>query len=112
MKPKRRYKIVVYVPEADARMLREAMGNAGAGKIGNYSHCTFTTKGTSRFKPLEGADPTLGQVGKLQEVAEERIETVCEADKLHAVLEAIKQVHPYEEPAADVYPIEVIEQMR
>ena len=111
MEPKHRYKIVVFVPEADAETLRDAMGNAGAGKIGNYSHCTFTMKGTGRFKPLEGANPTLGQVGKLEEVAEERIETVCDADKLHAVLEAIKEVHPYEEPAADVYPIEVIEQM-
>ena len=112
MKPKHRYKIVVYVPEAAAETLREAIGNAGAGKIGNYSHCTFTMKGTARFKPLESADPTRGHVGKLEEVAEERIETVCEADKLQAVLEAIKHVHPYEEPAADVYPIEVIEQMR
>lgn len=104
-----RYKIVVYVPESDADKLREAMGNAGAGKIGNYSHCTFTIKGTGRFKPLEGANPTIGEVGKLEEVAEERIETVCEGEKLSAVLKAIKDVHPYEEPATDVYPIEIFE---
>lgn len=109
MESKRRYKIVVYVPEADAEKLREAIGNAGAGIIGNYSHCTFTIKGTGRFKPLEGANPTIGEVGKLEEVAEDRIETVCEADKLDAVLKAIQETHPYEEPATDVYPIEVIE---
>lgn len=108
MDSKKRYKIVVYVPESHADKLREAMGSAGAGKIGNYSHCTFSIKGTGRFNPLEGANPTIGEIGKLEEVAEERIETVCEGDKLPDVLKAIKDVHPYEEPATDVYPIEVI----
>lgn len=106
---KKRYKIVVYVPESHADMLREAMANAGAGKIGNYSHCTFTTKGTGRFKPLDGANPTIGEIGKLEEVAEDRIETVCEEDKLSDVLKAIKDVHPYEEAATDVYQIESFE---
>jgi hypothetical protein len=105
----KRYKIVVYVPEKDADKLREAMGNAGAGIIGNYSHCTFTIKGTGRFKPTEGANPTIGEIGKLEEVSEDRIETVCEESKLGAILKAIKENHPYEEPATDVYPIEVIE---
>ena len=73
----KRYKLVVYVPESQADALREAIGNAGAGKIGNYSHCTFTLKGTGRFKPEEGANPTIGEVGKLEEVLEDRIETVC-----------------------------------
>lgn len=104
----KRYKIVIYVPESDSEKLREAVGNAGAGKIGNYSHCTFTIKGTGRFKPLPGANPTIGEVGKVEEVLEDRIETVCEGDKLEAVLKAIRDVHPYEEPATDVYPIEVI----
>lgn len=84
-----------------------AMGEAGAGKIGNYTHCTFTLKGTGRFKPEEGSDPTIGEIGKLEEVTEERIETVCEGDKLDAVLAAIRKTHPYEEPATDVYPIEL-----
>lgn len=107
--PMKRYKIVLYVPESHANQLREAIGNAGAGKIGNYSHCTFTIKGIGRFKPEEDANPTIGTVGKLEEVNEDRIETICEEDKLQAVLKAIKDVHPYEEPATDVYPIEVIE---
>jgi hypothetical protein len=109
MDSRKRYKIVVYVPESHAEKLRGAMGVAGAGKIGNYSHCTFTIKGTGRFKPLEGANPTIGEVGKLEEVAEDRIETVCEEDKLKNVLKAIKDAHPYEEPATDVYQIEVFE---
>jgi hypothetical protein len=104
----KRYKIVVYVPESHADKLREAMGNAGAGKIGNYSNCTFTIKGTGRFKPEEGSNPTIGEIGKLEEVSEDRIETVCSGDKLQAVLGAIKEAHPYEEPATDVYQIELI----
>lgn len=104
----KRYKLVVYVPETHSEKLREAMGNAGAGVIGNYTHCTFTIKGTGRFKPGVGANPTIGEVGKLEEVEEERIETVCEGDKLDAVLKAICDVHPYEEPATDVYPIEIV----
>lgn len=109
MNPKKRYKIIVYTPESHADILREAIGNAGAGIIGKYSYCTFTIKGTGRFKPLDGANPTIGEVGKLEEVQEDRIETVCEEDKLKAVLQAIKDVHPYEEPATDVYQIEVFE---
>lgn len=99
----------MYVPESHSEKLRDAIGNAGAGVIGNYTHCTFTIKGTGRFKPVEGANPTIGEVGKLEEVQEDRIETVCTGDKLQAILKAIKEVHPYEEPATDVYPIEVFE---
>lgn len=109
MTPTKRYKIVIYVPESHSSVLREAIGNAGAGEIGNYSHCSFTIKRTGRFKPLKGAKPTIGEVGTLEEVTEDRIETICEADKLQAVLAAIKSVHPYEEPATDVYQIEVFE---
>lgn len=104
----KRYKIVIYVPEDHADKLREAIGNAGAGKIGNYTHCTFTLKGTGRFKPEEGSNPTIGEIGKLEEVAEDRIETVCSGENLQAVLKAIRDVHPYEEPATDVYPIELV----
>ena len=104
----KRYKIVVYVPEDSAEKLREAIGNAGAGKIGNYTYCTFTLKGTGRFKPIVGANPTIGEIGKLEEVSEDRIETVCSEDNLQAVLKAIRENHPYEEPATDVYSIELI----
>ena len=105
----KKYKIVVYVPEEDAGALREAMGSAGAGVIGKYTHCMFTVKGTGQFKPGAGSNPTIGEEGKLEEVAEERIETVCDEEKLRGVLRAIKETHPYEEPAIDVYPIEVVE---
>ena len=101
-------KIIVFVPETHTDIVREAMGKAGAGKIGNYSHCTFSTKGVGRYKPEAGANPHIGEVGKFEEVAEERIETVCPREKLGEVIKAIKEVHPYDEVALDVYPLENI----
>lgn len=100
------YKIVVYVPVDNADMLREHIGNAGAGMIGNYSHCSFSVRGVGRFKPNEGAVPTIGEVGRFESVEEERIEVVCSEEKLPDVLCVIKEVHPYEEPATDIYLLE------
>ena len=99
-------KIVVFVPEADADDIRKAMGQSGAGRIGNYTFCSFSTEGIGRFKPEEGASPALGQVGTIESVQEERIEAVCERGRLKEVIAAIKKVHPYEEIALDVYPLE------
>ena len=104
----KQYKIVVYVPKTHADAVRDALGDAGAGRIGNYSHCTFSVKGTGRFRPEAGADPAIGAVGRLEAVSEERIETVCREEHLEAALRAIKAAHPYEEPAVDVYPIEIV----
>jgi hypothetical protein len=101
-------KIVVFVPETHTDVVREAMGKTGAGKIGNYNFCTFSSKGIGRFKPEQGADPHVGKVGKFEEVAEERIETVCARENLAAVIKAIKEVHPYDEVALDIYPLENI----
>ncbi|MBN2585631.1 YqfO family protein [Patescibacteria group bacterium] len=99
-------KIVVFVPESHADAVREAMGEAGAGKIGNYTNCSFSSKGVGRFLPQAGANPAIGEVGKLEAVEEERIEMVCEREKLKEAISAIKRVHPYEEIAYDVYPLE------
>lgn len=100
-------KIVVFVPESHADRVREAMGKT-AGRIGNYTSCSFSSKGIGRFKPEQGAHPAIGEVGKLEMVEEERIETVCHRDNLKEVIAAIKAVHPYEEVALDVYPLEEI----
>ena len=99
-------KIVVFAPEADADKIREVMGQAGAGKIGNYTFCSFSVRGIGRFNPGKGAHPAIGKIGKLEEVKEERIEVECERENLKKVLAAIKKVHPYEEPAIDIYPLE------
>lgn len=101
-------KFVVFVPETHTGVVLEAMGKAGAGVIGNYTHCTFSTKGIGRFKPGNGAHPYTGKVGKIEEVVEERIETVVERSKLSEVIKAVKEVHPYEEIAFDVYPLEFL----
>ena len=101
-------KIVVFVPETHADAVREAMGKAGAGKMGNYSFCSFSVKGIGRFKPEKGAHPYIGKVGEIAQVAEEKIETICERKKLKAVISAIKKVHPYEGVALDIYPLEEI----
>lgn len=101
-------KIIVFVPETHTDIVRETMGKAGAGVIGNYSFCSFSSKGIGRFKPELGANPHIGEVGKFEEVNEERIEVVCSREKLREVIKAIKEVHPYEEVALDVYSLENI----
>ena len=98
-------KIVIFVPETHTDIVREAMGKAGAGKIGNYTSCSFSVKGLGRFKPEEGTNPHIGKVGKFEEVSEERIEVNCPKEKLNDVIKAIKDVHPYDEVAFDVYPL-------
>jgi hypothetical protein len=102
-------KLVVFVPESHAHAVREALGKVGAGKIGNYSFCSFSTKGIGRFKPEEGAKPTIGEVGKLEEVAEERIEVTCLKEELPKVIKEIKSVHPYEDVVLDIYPVLILE---
>lgn len=99
-------KIVIFVPVSHADIVREAMGEAGAGKIGNYSNCSFSSKGIGRFKPEEGARPNIGEVGKSEMVEEEKIEVICERGLLQGVIDAIKRVHPYEEIAMDIYSLE------
>lgn len=100
-----RYKLVVYVPLSHADLVREALGKAGAGKIGNYTCCSFTSRGVGRFLPGVGARPVIGEVGTLESVEEERIEVTCEAMALSSIITAMKAVHPYEEVAYDLYPL-------
>ena len=102
------YKLAVHVPVESADKVREAIGAAGGGKIGNYAFCSFSVKGVGRFLPQEGANPTIGAVGKLEEVEEERIEVTVDAAALKDVIAAIKATHPYEEPTIDIYPLEEV----
>ena len=98
-------KIVTFVPETHADIIREAIGNAGGGRIGNYTHCSFSVKGVGRFKPDAGAEPAIGAIGSLELVQEERIEFVCERVLARKVIEEVRRVHPYEEVPFDVYPL-------
>ncbi|WP_096434625.1 Nif3-like dinuclear metal center hexameric protein [Alteribacter populi] len=96
-------KVVVFVPEAEADQVRDALGKAGAGFIGNYSHCTFNTKGIGTFKPEEGTDPFIGKQGKMEYVDEVKIESVFPASIEKRVIRAMVDAHPYEEVAYDLY---------
>lgn len=97
------FKIITFVPIKDVYKVRQAMGDAGAGVLGNYHHASFSTKGIGRFTPSEGAHPTIGEIGKESEVEEERIEVICEKDKVKLVVDAIKKNHPYEEVPLEIY---------
>jgi hypothetical protein len=97
--------IVIIVPETHAAVVRDAMGRAGAGKVGDYSYGSYSVKGISRFMPNKGSNPYLGKEDVLEEVVEERIETVCNRTILDHVLEEIKKAHPYEETVIDIYPV-------
>ncbi|MFC6286796.1 Nif3-like dinuclear metal center hexameric protein [Nocardioides sp. GCM10027113] len=95
-------KLTVFVPPADADRVRAALAEAGAGRIGDYDHASFSTPGRGRFRPLEGANPTIGAVGDLEEVEEERVEVVLDRRLRRRVVDALVAAHPYEEPAYDV----------
>lgn len=103
-------KIAVFVPVTHANKIREVLAKNAAGKIGNYDSCSFSVRGVGRFRPLKGAKPFIGDAsqannGKLEEVEEEKIEVICEFVDKEKILAAIKAVHPYEEPAIDIYPL-------
>lgn len=101
----KQFKMAVFVPESEVNQVAEAMHRAGAGIIGNYSHCSFRTTGTGTFRGNEQSNPTIGQAGELESVIEVKLEVVCPARLLSAVLTAMKAAHSYEEPAFDVYPL-------
>jgi dinuclear metal center YbgI/SA1388 family protein len=95
-------KLIVFVPAGEAETLRSAITAAGAGAIGTYDSCTFTTRGEGRFRPLDGAVPVIGRVGEVEVVDEVRIESVYPRPLRGEVVAAMRAAHPYEEPAYDV----------
>lgn len=98
-----RVKIVTFVSLDNADAVREALGKAGAGQIGEYSYCSYTVTGKGRFIPSDDANPHIGFAGVAEVVEEERIEVECDRSKAKEVIEAMKTAHPYEEVAFDVY---------
>jgi hypothetical protein len=90
------------VPEAAAERVVDARAAAGAGRLGDYERCAFTSAGTGTFTPLAGADPAIGRVGQREQVAETRIEMVLARHRRTAVVAALRSAHPYEEPAFDL----------
>src|SRR5699024_2249606 len=99
------FKIAVFVPVSDMEKVLDALSKSGAGHIGNYSHCTFQSKGQGTFKPLEGTNPYIGSKGTLEIVDEVKIETIVPNNKLSKAIQEMIKAHPYEEVAYDVYPL-------
>jgi dinuclear metal center YbgI/SA1388 family protein len=95
-------KIVVYVPDTHAEQIRVAIARAGAGRIGDYDSCSWTSVGEGRFRPLTGARPVIGNVGELELVPEARVEAVMQRSCRAEVVRALLDAHPYEEVAYDV----------
>lgn len=101
-----KYHLIVYVPASHADAVRDALAKAGAGRIGNYDSCSFSSRGIGRFRPLKGATPHVGSVGKVEEVEEEKIEVVVPANvDIKTLLTAVRKAHPYEEPAMHILPM-------
>ena len=95
-------KLCYYVPESHLEATKAALFAAGAGRIGDYAECCWQVGGSGQFRPLEGSRPHLGRTGELEIVPEYRVEMLCAPDNLKRVLAALRDAHPYEEPAWDV----------
>lgn len=100
------YKVVVFVPDDHEASVRDAISQAGAGQIGNYRECSFSVPGEGGFRPIEGANPTIGTVGKRETISERRMEMIVAGRHLADVVAAIVESHPYEEPAFDLFKLE------
>lgn len=99
------YKLVFFVPVTHADSVKNAVFKAGAGRIGNYDSCCWQVLGEGQFRPQKGSDPFIGAENRLETVQEYRVELVCDDQHLEAAVKAMKQAHPYEEPAYDVWPL-------
>jgi hypothetical protein len=100
------YKLSFYVPDSHVEEVKVAVFNAGAGRIGDYEHCAWQVLGQGQFRPLSGSQPFLGTQDCLETVQEWRVEMVCADDLIAAAVAALRQAHPYEEPAFDVIRVE------
>lgn len=100
------YKICFYVPDNTVEIVKQALFSAGAGRIGNYDSCCWQVLGSGQFRPLENSNPAIGKTGEIETVSEYRVEMVCEDKIIKEVIEALRQSHPYEEPAYDIVKLE------
>ena len=100
-----RVKIIVTIPLENVEEVRNAICEAGAGVIGNYTYCSMSTKCVGTFKPTDEANPYIGEKNNLEFVDEEKLEVVCDVKKVKEVVSALRKVHPYEEPAIDIIPL-------
>ena len=97
------YKICVYVPENSVEKVKQALFDVGAGRMGDYDSCCWQTAGSGQFRPLEGSNPAIGSLDEVESVREVKIELVCEDGLVKVAVQAIRDSHPYEVPAFDVW---------
>lgn len=102
------YKICYFVPETHLEKTKQALFDSGAGRIGDYDSCAWQCRGQGQFRPLEGSNPFLGESGALEVVDEFKVELVCKDDLIKQAVVALKQAHPYEEPAYEIYRMEIL----
>ena len=100
------YKICFFVPSDYTEKVKQALFNAGAGKIGNYDCCSWQCSGKGQFRALENSTPFIGKKDQLETVDEDKVELVCDDEYIKAAIQALKTSHPYEEPAYEVYRLE------
>ena len=100
-----RVKIIVTVPSENTDDVRKAMCEAGAGVIGNYTYCSTVTKSIGTFIPNDEASPYIGEINRFETVKEDKLEVICDIVKVKHVIEELRRVHPYEEPAIDIIPL-------
>lgn len=100
-------RIDVYIPESHLDAVKDAMFAAGAGAFGGYDRCCFQFSGYGQFRPLDGAEPFIGTVGKTERVPEWKVEMICPEEKLHDVIAAMRRAHPYETPAFQHWQVEI-----
>lgn len=103
MKKSQYLKVVTHVPSEYLKQVQKAIWDVGAGKEGNYSHCSFVLPGKGYFIPLEGSDPAIWDIWISQEVEEYHLEFTCHKDILETVIKTLKKVHPYEEVPIQIF---------
>lgn len=99
------YLVVTFIPPEFLERLQAELTQAGAGRVGNYDHCMAVSPVTGYWRPLHGANPYQGELGKIESASELKVETSCKREHVWQVIEAIRRVHPYEEPVIHVLPI-------
>jgi len=100
------YKICFFVPSEHSEIVKQALFNAGAGRIGGYDQCSWQTAGIGQFRALEDSQPFIGKQNTLETVNEFKVELVCDEAHIKAAITALKNAHPYETPAYEVYKLE------
>lgn len=98
-------KLEIFIPQEYSLKLRDELAKIGVGRLGNYDHCVAITPVQGYFRPLPGADPFDGEIGKISEAVEHKLEVNCERALVGEAIKVIRSVHPYEEPLVNIIPL-------